>query len=184
MIMRYYGGTGFEFPGEGYHKAEMDHEAPLETQCVAWEYGWGAAEVEVDEQTGLIKVLQLVVSGDAGRAINPAVCRGQDEGSAVMGLGGALFETMLYDGATLANGNALTYRVPLATDLPDNFVSILQEQGHGPGPFGSKGVGEGCMLPVASAIANAVEDAIGVRVTEMPLTPERVLAAIDARNSA
>lgn len=182
MIMRHFGGTGYEFTGEGYHKAAMDHAAPLETQCVAWEYGWGAAEVEVDEQTGKIKVLQLVVSGDAGRAINPAVCRGQDEGSAIMGLGGALFETMLYDGVTLANGNALTYRVPLATDLPDNFVSILQEQGHGPGPFGSKGVGEGCMLPVASAIANAVEDAIGVRVTELPLTPERVLAAIDARD--
>ena len=178
MIMRYYGGTGYEFTGEGFHKAPFDHHAPLETQCVSWEYGWGAAEVEVDTETGRIEVLKLVVSGDAGRAINHLVCRGQDEGSAVMGLGGALFETMIYDGTTLVNGDALHYRLPLATDVPDGFVSILQEQGLGPGPFGSKGVGEGCMLPVASAIANAVEDAIGVRVTGLPLTPERVLRAI------
>jgi CO/xanthine dehydrogenase Mo-binding subunit len=180
LIMRGYGGTGFEFTGEGYVKAEEDHGAPLETRCASWEYGWGAAEVEVDAETGRIDVKRLVVSGDAGRAIQPLVCRGQDEGSAIMGLGGALFETMLYDGPQLANGDAMTYRVPLATDIPDGFESILQEQGHGPGPFGAKGIGEGCMLPVASAIANAVEDAIGVRVTELPLTPERVLAAIDA----
>lgn len=179
MIMRYYGGTGFEFTGEGYHKAAFDHHAPLETQCVSWEYGWGAVEVEVDRETGRIQVLQLVVSADAGRAINKQVCRGQDEGSAIMGLGGALFETMLYDGTTLVNGDALHYRLPLATDVPENFASVLQEQGMGPGPFGSKGAGEGCMLPIASAIANAVEDAIGVRVTQLPMTPERVLAAID-----
>ena len=179
MVMRYYGGTGYEFTGAGFFKPEMDHAAPLETQCVSWEFGWGAAEVEVDRDTGLIHLRQLVVSGDAGRAINPLVCRGQDEGSAVMGLTGVLFPCMVYDGAMLMNGNGLDYRVPLATDIPDGFVSILQEQGHGPGPFGAKSLGEGCMLPVASAIANAVEDAIGVRIRELPLTPERVLAAID-----
>lgn len=179
MIMRYYGGTGYEFTGAGFFKPEMDHAAPLESQCVSWEFGWGVAEVEVDRDTGLIHLRQLVVSGDAGRAINPLVCRGQDEGSAVMGLTGVLFPCMVYDGATLMNGNGLDYRVPLATDMPDGFVSILQEQGHGPGPFGAKSLGEGCMLPVASAIANAVEDAIGVRIRELPLTPERILAAID-----
>lgn len=98
----------------------------------------------------------------------------------MMGLGGALFETMLYDGSNLANGNLTSYRVPRATDLPERFESILQEQGHGPGPFGSKGLGEGTMLPVAAAIANAIEDAIGVRLTSMPFTPERVLDAIEA----
>ena len=182
MIMRYYGGTGYEFTGEGFCKAEMDHSAPLETKCVSWEFGWGAAEVEIDTETGLIALKQLVVSGDAGRAINPKICRGQDEGSAVMALTGALFPCMVYDGANLMNGNGLDYRLPLASDLNDGFVSILQEQGHGPGPYGAKSVGEGCMLPVASAIANAVEDAIGVRIRELPLTPERVLAAIDAAN--
>jgi len=74
--------------------------------------------------------------------------------------------------------------VPRASDLPERFESILQEQGHGPGPFGSKGLGEGTMLPVASAIANAIEDATGVRITSMPFTPERVLAALDAAEQA
>lgn len=179
MIMGYYGGTGYEFTGAGFFKPEMDHAAPLETQCVSWEFGWGAAEVEVDRETGLIHLKQLVVSGDAGQAVNPLVCRGQDEGSAVMGLTGVLFPCMVYDGATLINGNGLDYRVPLATDIPDGFVSVLQEQGHGPGPYGAKSIGEGCMLPIASAIANAVEDAIGVRIRALPLSPERVLAAID-----
>lgn len=179
MIMRYYGGTGYEFTGEGFFKPEMDHAAPLETQCVSWEFGWGAADVEVDTETGRIVLKQLVVSGDAGRAINPLVCRGQDEGSAIMGLTGALFPCMIYDGAVLLNGDGLNYRLPLATDLPETFVSVLQEQGHGPGPFGAKSLGEGCMLPVASAIANAIEDAIGIRIRELPLTPERVLEAID-----
>ena len=72
--------------------------------------------------------------------------------------------------------------MPVASDIPEGFVSILQEQGHGPGPFGAKSLGEGCMLPVASAIANAIEDAIGVRIRKLPLTPENVVAAIDNAN--
>jgi CO/xanthine dehydrogenase Mo-binding subunit len=126
-----------------------------------------------------VKLLRLVVSGDAGRAINPRTCRGQDEGSAVMGLGQSLFERMIYDeNGQLVNGDALFYRVPLAEDLPQDFRSILQQQGHGAGPFGAKGMGEGTMLPVASAIANAIEDAVGVRITELPITAERVLRAL------
>ena len=184
MIMRKFGGTGYEFSGRGYFKAENDHHAPLETKCVSWEFGWGAAEVEVDEETGKVTVLQLVVSGDAGRAIDEAVCRGQDEGAAVMGLGQALFEGMQYEGPVLANLAAAKYRVPLASDLPERFRSITQEQGHGPGPFGSKGIGEGGLLPVAPAIANAIEDAVGVRISSLPLTPEKVLAALEAKRAA
>ena len=179
MIMGYFGGTGWEFAADGFHKAETDHSAPLETQCVFWELGWGAADIEVDPDTGLITVHKLVVSGDAGQAINPLVCRGQDEGAAVMGLGQALFEEMVYDGTQLMNGNALAYRVPMAQDLPAEFVSITQEQGHGPGPFGAKGMGEGGMLPVAPAIANALFDATGVRVAALPLSPPRVKAALE-----
>lgn len=187
LVMATYGGTGYEFTGEGFFKAADDHRAPLETQCVSWEYGWGAAEVEVDEQTGAVTVHRLVVSGDAGTALHEDVCRGQDEGAAIMGLGGALFETMRYDGAQLANGNLVDYRVARANDLPADFImksemiSILQEQGHGPGPFGSKGMGEGAMLPVAAAIANAIFEATEARLTAMPFTPETVLAALDRR---
>ena len=185
LIMRHFGGTGFEFSAEGFYKAQNDHHAPLEAPCVFWEIGWGAAEVRVDVETGKIDVLRLVVSGDAGRAINPRTCRGQDEGSALMGLGQTLFEHMIYDPqGQLQNGDILDYRVPLAEDLPADFRSILQEQGHGPGPFGAKGMGEGTMLPVASAVANAIEDAVGVRITRLPITPERVLRALEDRRAA
>ncbi|WP_419923114.1 xanthine dehydrogenase family protein molybdopterin-binding subunit [Candidatus Poriferisodalis sp.] len=180
LVMGTYGGTGFEFTGEGFFKAPSDSRAPLESPCVSWEYGWGAAEVSVDADTGMVTVHRLVVSGDAGTVLHAGACRGQDEGAAVMGLGGALFETMRFDGPVLSNGRLVDYRVPRSSDLPPEFISITQEQGHGPGPFGSKGLGEGAMLPVASAIANAIADATGVRVTSMPLTGETVLAALDA----
>ena len=178
MIMGFYGGTGFEFSGEGFHKSPNSHLAPLEAPCVFWEYGWGAADVTVDIETGQIIVNKLVVSGDAGKAINLNVCRGQDEGAAVMGLGQSLFETMIYDKTDLVNGDPLSYKVPLARDLPKSFVSITQEQGHGPGPFGSKGMGEGGILPIASAIANAVYNAVGIRLTELPMSPDRVKKAL------
>jgi CO/xanthine dehydrogenase Mo-binding subunit len=178
LIMKVFGGTGFEFSGEGFFKAPNSHEAPLEAPCVFWEVGWAGAEVEVDPDTGKVTVLQLVASGDVGKAINKLVCRGQDEGAAVMGLGQALFEEMRYDRGVLLNGEALDYRVPMADDLPERFVSVTQEQGHGPGPFGAKGAGEGAMVPMAAAIANAVHDATGVRITALPLSPERVFNAL------
>jgi CO/xanthine dehydrogenase Mo-binding subunit len=182
LIVKVFGGTGIEFSGEGFVKAPNSHEAPLEAPCVFWEIGWAGAEVEVDPETGKVTVLRLVASGDVGRAINTLVCRGQDEGAAVMGLGQALFEEMRYDGSVLLNGEALDYRVPLAEDLPERFVSITQEQGHGPGPFGAKGAGEGAMVPVAAAIANAVHDATGVRISTLPLSPERVFTALRERS--
>ncbi len=183
LIMRQFGGTGFEFTGRGFFKPKLDHQAPLETQCVSWEIGWGAAEVEVDEDTGHLTVRKLVVSGDAGRAIQKDVCRGQDEGAAVMALGQTLFERMIYDGPRLENIAAADYRVPLAGDLPAEFVSITQEQGHGPGPFGAKGMGEAGMLPVAAAIANAVADAVGVRISSLPITSEKILTALEEKKS-
>ena len=185
LMIREFGGPGFEFTAEGYFKAKLDDEAPLDNKCVFWEIGWAAAKVAVDVETGRFNVLDLCVSGDAGRAINPLTCRGQDEGAAVMAYGQTLFERMLYDGeGRLLNGDPLMYRLAMSEDLPQSFQSILQEQGHGAGPFGAKGMGEGTMLPVASAIANAIHDAVGVRVTELPVTAERVLRALRERDAA
>jgi len=179
LVMRHFGGTGYEFSADGYYKPELDHHAPLEAQCVFWEIGWGAVEVEVDTETGQLKILKLVASGDTGRSLNPLVCRGQEDGAAIMGLAQTLFERMVYDGSgRLLNGDPLTYRVPLAEDLPREFSTITQEQGHGPGPYGSKGAGEATILPIASAVANAVHDAIGVRITELPITPVKILEAL------
>lgn len=181
LVMGVYGGTGFEFTADGYFKARNDHHAPLEAPCVFWEIGWAAAEVEVDPETGKVTVLQLVVSGDAGKVINHLGARGQDEGAAVFGLAQSLFEELRYDGDTPLNAEALLYRVPLAEDLPQRFWSITQEQGHGAGPFGSKGLGEGTMLPVAPAIAQAIADATGAQLRELPMSPERVYRAMTER---
>jgi CO/xanthine dehydrogenase Mo-binding subunit len=184
LVMGYYGGPGFEFTADGFYMPPIDHNAPLESPCVFWEIGWGAAEVEVDPATGQVKVLRLVASSDTGRSIHPLICKGQEDGAAVMGYGQALFERMIYnESGELLNIDPLVYRVPLAEDLPPDFITITQEQGHGPGPFGAKGAGEGTILPIASAIANAIEDAVGVRITELPITPERVLAALDRKSS-
>jgi CO/xanthine dehydrogenase Mo-binding subunit len=180
LIVAAFGGTGFEFSADGYFKAPLDHNAPLEAPCVFWELGWGAVEVEVDPDTGKVTVHKLVVSADAGKALNPLVCRGQDVGAALMGLAQGLFEQMVYRDGHLLNADPLDYRIALAEDVPPAFVAITQEQGHGPGPFGSKGMGEGGMLPIAAAIANAVHDATGVRITALPLSPQRVLAALEA----
>jgi len=182
LVMGFYGGPGFEFSADGFYMAPVDHRAPLESPCVFWEIGWGAAEVEVDPETGIVKVLKLVASGDTGRSINPLICKGQEDGAAVQGYGQAMFERMIYNNSgELLNIDPLIYRVPLAEDLPAEFITITQEQGHGPGPFGAKGAGEGTILPIASAIANAIEDAVGIRITELPITPERVLAALERK---
>ena len=179
LVLHHFGGTGYEFSADGFYKPTLDHRAPLDAPCVFWEIGWGAAEVEIDTDTGRIEVTRLVASGDTGRSIHPLVCRGQEDGAAVMGLGQALFERLIYDDqGRLRNGDPLSYRVPLAEDLPRDFVTITQEQGHGPGPFGAKGAGEATILPMASAVANAIHDAIGVRLTRLPFTPVDILQGL------
>lgn len=181
LVMRHFGGTGFEFSADGFFKPALDPLAPLEAQCVFWEIGWGAVEVEVDTETGRVEIVKLVASGDTGRSINPLVCKGQEDGAAVMGIGQAMFEQMVYDdGGRLLNADPLSYRVPLADDLPRDFVTITQQQGHGPGPYGAKGAGEATILPMASALANAVHDAVGVRITSLPITPVKILQALHA----
>jgi CO/xanthine dehydrogenase Mo-binding subunit len=183
LITSYYGGAGFEFIGRGHMKVPFDPRAPLRAVNLFWIPSWAGAEVEVDRETGRVRVLKLVVGADTGRAINADACRGQIEGAALQAYGQSLFEQVCYDGAQPANATPLRYRVPLAGDLPERYESFIAEEGRGPGPLGAKGIGESGMLGVASAIANAIEDAVGVRLTALPFTPERVLAAIDAQRN-
>jgi CO/xanthine dehydrogenase Mo-binding subunit len=179
MITSHYGGAGTEFIGSGAVKSESDPKAPLSAPNLFWIPSWVGAEVEVDRETGKVKVLQLIVGADSGTSVNAQACRGQVEGAALQAFGQSLFEELQYDGAVPANATPLLYRVPLAGDLPARYEGFVVEHG-GPGPFGAKGLGESGMLGVAAAIANAIEDAVGVRVSAIPFTPERVLAAIEA----
>jgi CO/xanthine dehydrogenase Mo-binding subunit len=179
MIAEHFGGAGFEFIGRGMVKVPNDAKAPLGAAALFWMPSWVGAEVEVDRETGEVRVVHLVVGADSGRSVNAVACRGQVEGAALQAFGQSLFEELRYEGGEPVNATPLKYRVPLARDLPDCYESFILEHG-GPGPFGAKGIGEAGMLGVASAIANAIHDAVGVRLTEIPFTPERVLAAIEA----
>jgi len=142
-----------------------------------------AAEVEVDEDTGRVKLLRYVSVADVGKAINPRECEAQEEGAAMMGIGHTFFEQMVYDGGQLLNPSLIDYRVPVMGDLPDEYRSVLVENGDGPGPYGAKGIGESGLIPTAPAVANAIARAIGVRITDLPMTPERVWQAIRDRAS-
>jgi CO/xanthine dehydrogenase Mo-binding subunit len=179
MIVEHFGGAGFEFIGRGMVKVPNDPKAPLSAASLFWMPCWVGAEVEIDRETGKMRVVHLVVGADSGRSVNAVACRGQVEGAALQALGQSLFEELRYEGGEPANATPLKYRVPLAGDLPDCYESFILEHG-GPGPFGAKGIGEAGMLGVASAIANAIHDAVGARLIEIPFTPERVLAAIEA----
>jgi CO/xanthine dehydrogenase Mo-binding subunit len=118
---------------------------------------------------------------DVGYRINPLACEGQDEGAVMQGLGHTLFEEMRYDRGQLLNGHLADYRVPRAADLPARLESRFVENADGPGPFGAKGIGEGSLIPVSPAVANALARLTGVRITELPLTPERVWRALHGR---
>ncbi|MBJ3778266.1 molybdopterin-dependent oxidoreductase [Acuticoccus mangrovi] len=181
LVLDYYGGLSAEFTGEGEVKIEADPAAALNAPIVYWMPNWVGAEVEVDRETGVVRVLHLVTAADAGHAMVPEAVRGQIEGAAMQGLAQALFERLDYADGILRNGTPQTYRLPLATDQPAAFDAVVLEQGLGRGPFGAKGVGEAGILGVASAVANAIEDAVGVRLTSLPFTPDRVLAALDAK---
>jgi CO/xanthine dehydrogenase Mo-binding subunit len=136
-------------------------------------FGAHAAEVEVDTQTGAVKVLKFTAAHDVGRAINPQSVEGQIQGGAVQGLGYALLEEIvLEDGINLTTSFA-SYLIPGATDVPD-VEPLVVESGEGLGPFGARGIGEPPIGPPAAAVANAIEDATGARVTQLPITPERI----------
>jgi CO/xanthine dehydrogenase Mo-binding subunit len=145
-------------------------------------YGTHAADVEVDTETGQVTVLRYAACHDVGRAINPMRVQGQVQGGAMQGLGYALTEDMaIVDGypqaALFAN-----YLIPNAQDFPDVLVDIV-ESGEGKGPLGARGIGEPPVGNVAATIASAIHDAIGVRPARLPMTPERILAVLDQRES-
>ncbi len=145
-------------------------------------YSFGAlvAEVEINPRTGALRVLDLWGAHDAGRALNPLAVEGQLEGSWHMGMGQAVSEAMEFYDGLLLNGNLLDYRIPTAVDIP-NFSTSIIESIDPEGPFGAKECGEGALHPVIPAIANAVYDAVGIRMTRLPITSEYLLMAMESQ---
>ena len=144
-------------------------------------YTVGAAGVvlEIDKETGRIRVKKLALAVDAGKAINPSLIEGQITGGLVQGLATVLYEDMRFDeNGRLLNPNFTDYKIPTAHDIPDEMIPIIVEVAQPDGPFGARGVGEHTMIPAAPVVANAVEDALGLRITSMPITAERVVLAL------
>lgn len=168
-----FGFSGGELIGHGEVKPEGGSGSYAEGP-VFWEVCIAAAEVSLDWDTGMVRVLQTASVADVGRAINPLLVERQDEGATMQGLGNCLFEEMVFGpSGALLNDTLLDYRVPTFIDLPDRMTSIIVENEDGPGPFGAKGCGEGALAALPAAIVCAIADA-GVTVDELPVTPERV----------
>lgn len=149
----------------------------------AYIFGAQAVEVEVDTETGQVRVLRGAAAHDVGRAINPTLVEGQIQGGFVQGVGYALTEGLVLDGGRVTNPTLVDYRLPSSLDAPPVEPIIIEDEDPA-GPFGAKGVGETGLVATAAAIANAVYRAAGVRITELPITPERVLRALHARAGA
>lgn len=179
LIRSWFGGSYGEVVGRGYlRRAGATAEMPP-----FWEVGCVGVEVAVDNETGQVRVVRMVTVGDVGCAINPQLAESQDIGAAMMGLGMASTEELIYSDGNLMNGNLFDYRVPRSTDLPE-FRTVLAERGDGVGIYGAKGGGEGALNPVASALANAIYRATGARLHEAPFTPERVWRAMQRQSAS
>jgi len=176
-IIRLIGG-GVVLKAVGYHSvppmvkdsafAGMDHWAP----------SGAAVDLEVNRDSGELRILGYAVIADAGKAIHYPSAKSQVDGGAVMGFGHALFEETIYQEGQFQNGDPFQYRLPVMEDIPQNFYSSMLEKGDGPGPFGSKGMAQTSIVTVGPAIGNAIYDALGVRIRSLPITPEKILRAM------
>ena len=169
--------------GRGSYVAEgltnLDPETGQGLPALNWTYGAHAVEIEVDVATGDIEIVKIVSAFDVGRVINEDLCRGQVRGGVVQGLGTSLIEQYIYDkNGNLLNDSLTDYKIPTAKDIPREMIQILIETPHDKGPFGARGIAEHPMISVPSAVANALFNATGVRIRELPLSPERVCLAL------
>ncbi|MCR4314855.1 MAG: xanthine dehydrogenase family protein molybdopterin-binding subunit [Planctomycetes bacterium] len=146
----------------------------------SYSYQAFVCELEVDDETGFIRPIHVWAAHDVGRALNPLAVEGQIEGSVHMGLGQALTEQLVYQKGMLLNGNLTDYRVVDSITMPEVDVIIVESQDP-EGPFGAKECGEGALAPIIPAVANAVYDAVGVRVRELPMTPDKILELLEKR---
>lgn len=147
----------------------------------AYCYGTQAAVVQVDEQTGEVKVLRIYAAHDVGKAINPALVEGQIEGGVAMGIGYALSEEFVMENGYIVTKDLGSLGVPTALDVPGEIQTVLVEENHPYGPFGAKGMGELPLNATAPAILNAIYDAVGVRVTSLPVKPEKLRNILQAK---
>ena len=155
----------------------LDRETGHGKPYGAYVFATQIAEVEVDTETGELEILKITAVHDCGKAINPLLTEGQVEGGVAMGVGYAVMEEMVVDHGRVKNPQFTDYLVPTALDVP-SIVTSLVERPEPTGPFGAKGIGEPSLLPTAPAIVNAIQDAVGIHIRELPATPEKILKAL------
>jgi carbon-monoxide dehydrogenase large subunit len=149
---------------------------------VHYTVGASAIILEIDKETGKVKIPKAVLAVDVGKAINPELVKGQVTGGLLQGIATVLYEDMRFDkNGKLINANFSDYKIPTAMDIPDEVVSIIVEVPQPDGPFGARGMGEHTMIPAAPIIANAVENALGIRIKSMPITAERIALTLKAK---
>ena len=182
LFQKRYGMQAGNVIGTGAFKPDYVSPSPADGQSPKvtpfWLIAGGGAEVEVDTETGHVTILKLVNVVDCGRAINPKAVETQISGAAVMHVGFSMFEKMQFDGGQVTNASLADYKIPGFHDVPEIMDSGYIEHEQANGPFGAKGVGEVSTFCPSPAIANAIDDAIGVRLTEMPLNAEAVYRAL------
>jgi len=164
--------------GRGYYypRTEVPGEY-FSTHMIFWLLGAHGVEVEVNRETGEVKILKVYAAHDIGRAIHPDNCEAQIQGGIGFGIGSALLEGYQYQEGDVLNPSFLHYKIPTAMEMAE-IEAVLVEEHHRDGPFGAKGVGETSNVPLPPAIANAIHNAVGVRIKDLPITPEKVLRAL------
>lgn len=170
--------------GEYYYDPPTVHQDKKWAGNISATYGFGAhaVYVEVNEDTGIVRVKKVAAAHDVGRALNPIGAEGQIEGGVAMGLGYALTEQIQLNRGQVLNPNFTDYKIMTTRDMPE-IEPIIVETIDPAGPFGAKGMGEMGMVPTAAAIANAIYHAVGVRIRSLPITPEKVLKALEEKRS-
>ena len=136
-----------------------------------------AVEIEIDRETGVVKLLRVVSAHDVGKAINPMALTGQIQGGIMMGLGYALWEELRFEDGKIANGSFADYKIATPRDIPD-AVALMVEKHYAAEPYGAKGVGEMAVFGIAPAIANALARTVGVRLKDLPMSAEKLLEQI------
>ena len=178
VMFKRFGMQGGTLVGEGQVKTATKDEFGEKSTSAFWFLAAGAAEVEVDIDTGKFKLLKYASAVDVGKMLNPLGCRQQLGGAAITGMGQAMFEEIAYDNGQLINPNLVDYVLPSLGDMPPVIDSIAVEVPDRNGPFGAKGIGESALIPVAPAIANAIYDAVGVRIKDLPIKAEKIVLAL------
>lgn len=179
VMFKRFGMQGGTLVGEGQVKTSVKNEFGEKSTSAFWFLAAGAAEVEVDVDTGKFKLIKYATAVDVGKALNPLGCRQQLAGAAITGIGQAMFEEIAYDNGQLINPNLVDYVLPSLGDMPPVIDPICVEVPDPSGPFGAKGIGESALIPVAPAIANAVYDAVGVRIKDLPIKAEKIFLALE-----